>query len=84
MRTLVIETPRDRAEDHPDSLNNANAGDIGSTPIGQPESRTYITNTMPGEAISVLENKFNLPDGYFGGQGVNLTDRRIAVYRFYT
>jgi hypothetical protein len=81
MRALVIETPRDRDKDHPDSLENANAGGIGSTPIGQPESRYYITNTMPEEAITLLEDKFNLPVGHFGRI---LQDRRNAVYRFYT
>jgi hypothetical protein len=82
MHSLKIETPRDRAGDHPDLSNNRpSAGDIGSTPIGQPKSRTQITN-MSEIAISLLEDKFNLRVGYFGG--ANLTDRCKAVYRFYT
>jgi hypothetical protein len=83
MHSLKIEIPRDRDGDHPDLSDiHPSAGDIGSTPIGQPESRTYISNTMPEEAITLLEDKFNLPVGYFGG--ANLTDSRSAVYRFYT
>jgi hypothetical protein len=77
---LEIETPRVAAAPHPDLPNNANAGDIGSTPSGQPASGANVSS-MKGNAISLLEDKFNLPNGHFGR---NLQERRNAVFRFYT
>jgi hypothetical protein len=45
---LKVESPRDRAEDHPDLPNNPNAGGIGSIPDGQPanfSSRGHIQSS---------------------------------------
>jgi hypothetical protein len=82
-RPIEIETPRVAAAPHPDLPNNPNAGDIGSTPNGQPASSEMIF-TMNGNAISLLENRFNLPDRHFGGQGASLHGRQLEVLTFFT
>jgi hypothetical protein len=79
---LKVESPRDRAEDHPDLPNNPNAGGIGSIPDGQPASHADVS-AMTNAAISLLEDMFNLPDLHFGDPA-NLTERCNAVFRFYT